>query len=203
MDYFSLDVEGAELDVLRTLPWDKVDIRYEYIFVSATLLVIMSVNSCLRLWDLGPYRYSMFRKKYENFCDRLLRIAKFWPNRRPTSETEYFTECTCCWICERSQIRPLLFSYREEGICERLQIRPLSGPYMRRRKFVSVYIFAFTFRSISVETEFVSEFDSSKSLIHNLLEQQGTQLMTFSTINNEKYLVYLYYLIFKSHKQFE
>ena len=29
------------------------------------------------------------------------------------------------------------------------------------------------FRSLSVETEFVSEFDSSRSLIHSLLEQQG------------------------------
>ena len=27
VDYFSLDVEGNELDVLRTIPWDKVNIR--------------------------------------------------------------------------------------------------------------------------------------------------------------------------------
>ncbi|XP_042870470.1 protein Star-like [Penaeus japonicus] len=27
VDYFSLDVEGVELDVLRTIPWDKVDIK--------------------------------------------------------------------------------------------------------------------------------------------------------------------------------
>ena len=27
IDYFSLDVEGFELDVLRTIPWDKVDIK--------------------------------------------------------------------------------------------------------------------------------------------------------------------------------
>ena len=27
VDYFSLDVEGAELDVLLTIPWDKVDIK--------------------------------------------------------------------------------------------------------------------------------------------------------------------------------
>ncbi len=70
MDYFSLDVEGAELDVLSTLPWDKVDIRYKYIFVSATLPVIMSVNSCLRMCcngDLGPCSYSMFRKNIESF----------------------------------------------------------------------------------------------------------------------------------------
>ena len=26
MDYFSLDIEGPELEVLQTLPWDKVDI---------------------------------------------------------------------------------------------------------------------------------------------------------------------------------
>ena len=27
VDYFSLDIEGSELDVLRTIPWDKVDIK--------------------------------------------------------------------------------------------------------------------------------------------------------------------------------
>ena len=28
MDYFSLDVEGAELDILHTIPWDKVPWPY-------------------------------------------------------------------------------------------------------------------------------------------------------------------------------
>lgn len=27
VDYFSLDVEGAEYKVLQTIPWDKVDIK--------------------------------------------------------------------------------------------------------------------------------------------------------------------------------
>ena len=27
IDYFSLDIEGAELMVLKTLPWDRVDIK--------------------------------------------------------------------------------------------------------------------------------------------------------------------------------
>ena len=27
VNYLSLDIEGAELQVLRTLPWDKVDIE--------------------------------------------------------------------------------------------------------------------------------------------------------------------------------
>ena len=27
VDYFSLDIEGAELAVLKTIPWDKVDIK--------------------------------------------------------------------------------------------------------------------------------------------------------------------------------
>ena len=26
MNYFSLDIEGGELDVLQTIPWEKVDI---------------------------------------------------------------------------------------------------------------------------------------------------------------------------------
>ena len=27
IDYFSLDIEGAELAVLKTIPWEKVDIK--------------------------------------------------------------------------------------------------------------------------------------------------------------------------------
>ena len=27
VDYFSLDIEGDELSVLKTIPWDSVDIR--------------------------------------------------------------------------------------------------------------------------------------------------------------------------------
>ena len=27
IDYFSLDIEGAEMDVLKTIPWNKLDIR--------------------------------------------------------------------------------------------------------------------------------------------------------------------------------
>ena len=27
VDYFSLDIEGVELDVLKTIPWEKVDIK--------------------------------------------------------------------------------------------------------------------------------------------------------------------------------
>jgi len=27
VDYFSLDVEGAELSILKTIPWDSITIR--------------------------------------------------------------------------------------------------------------------------------------------------------------------------------
>ena len=30
VDYFSLDIEGVELDVLKTIPWEKVDIKVNY-----------------------------------------------------------------------------------------------------------------------------------------------------------------------------
>ena len=32
VDYFSLDVEGSELDVLRTIPFEKLDIRVRVLF---------------------------------------------------------------------------------------------------------------------------------------------------------------------------
>jgi hypothetical protein len=82
VDYFSLDVEGAELDVLRTLPWDKVDIRYKYIFVSAALPVIISVNSCLRMCcngDLGPNSYSMFMKNMISFVTVYCKVLNLNP----------------------------------------------------------------------------------------------------------------------------
>ena len=33
IDYFSLDVEGAELAILKTIPWEKVDIKYVNVFL--------------------------------------------------------------------------------------------------------------------------------------------------------------------------
>ena len=30
VDYFSLDIEGVELDVLKTIPWDTVDIKVNF-----------------------------------------------------------------------------------------------------------------------------------------------------------------------------
>ena len=30
VDYFSLDIEGVELDVLKTIPWDNVDIKVRF-----------------------------------------------------------------------------------------------------------------------------------------------------------------------------
>ena len=37
MDFFSLDIEGAEMKVLRTIPFDKVDIEIFLIEVSIML----------------------------------------------------------------------------------------------------------------------------------------------------------------------
>jgi len=33
VDYFSLDVEGSELNVLKTIPFDKVDIRVSLVLL--------------------------------------------------------------------------------------------------------------------------------------------------------------------------
>ena len=50
VDYFSLDVEGAELPILKTIPWDKVDIKVAYQFLELTryiLIKIRSISFCL------------------------------------------------------------------------------------------------------------------------------------------------------------
>lgn len=33
IDYFSLDVEGSELNVLKTIPFDKIDIRVSLVII--------------------------------------------------------------------------------------------------------------------------------------------------------------------------
>ena len=40
VDYFSLDVEGSELDVLRTIPFEKLDIRVRVLFVFPIFLLV-------------------------------------------------------------------------------------------------------------------------------------------------------------------
>ena len=40
VDYFSLDVEGSELDVLRTIPFEKLDIRVCVLFFFPLFLLV-------------------------------------------------------------------------------------------------------------------------------------------------------------------
>jgi hypothetical protein len=58
IDYLSLDIEGAELDVLKTIPWDRLDIR------------ILSVEYA-SFGPLGKQAYEDFMKSkgYEVFAD--------------------------------------------------------------------------------------------------------------------------------------
>ena len=46
VDYFSLDVEGAELDVLRTVPFDRIDIRVGPRFESRRVHDSFTVEAC-------------------------------------------------------------------------------------------------------------------------------------------------------------
>ncbi len=44
VDYFSLDVEGAELPILKSIPWDKVNIKVRIFGMS-----IYFITECLKL----------------------------------------------------------------------------------------------------------------------------------------------------------
>ena len=47
IDFFSLDVEGHELKILKTIPWHKVDIKVNYVEtlyeIPSTFQVILNV----------------------------------------------------------------------------------------------------------------------------------------------------------------
>jgi hypothetical protein len=57
IDYLSLDIEGAELDVLKTIPWDRLDIR------------ILSVEYAHGPLGKQGYEDFMKSKGYEVFAD--------------------------------------------------------------------------------------------------------------------------------------
>lgn len=38
VDYFSLDIEGAEFSVLKTIPWEEVDIKVGFFFLVFILI---------------------------------------------------------------------------------------------------------------------------------------------------------------------
>jgi len=50
IDYFSLDVEGSELNVLKTIPFDKIDIK-----VSAMLFMFCLIVNNNRLTNIYFY----------------------------------------------------------------------------------------------------------------------------------------------------
>ena len=57
VDYFSLDVEGVELDILKTIPWNKVDIKaiiYLRLFES-NIICYFSVVSMKRLYYITSF----------------------------------------------------------------------------------------------------------------------------------------------------
>ena len=49
IDYFSLDVEGSELPILRSIPWQKVTIKVSYVISSFSMDIILFI--------LGDRRY--------------------------------------------------------------------------------------------------------------------------------------------------
>ena len=46
VDYFSLDIEGAELAMLKTLPWDKIKavLKNEYINIKAQIQAMVCTH---------------------------------------------------------------------------------------------------------------------------------------------------------------
>ena len=59
VDLFSLDIEGAEYDVLQTIPWDKMNI-------DALLIEVILFQQFVKNWKLSQGKYFDFlayRKK--------------------------------------------------------------------------------------------------------------------------------------------
>lgn len=62
VDYFSLDVEGSELNVLKTIPFDKIDIKVSSVYFNLCndpLIILLSLN----------YYYYSYNINIFVFCD--------------------------------------------------------------------------------------------------------------------------------------
>jgi len=65
VDFFSLDVEGSEMDVLKTIPWDKVDIELiliETAFVNITEMVTYMSENGYRASEVPPLDYLFIKQ---------------------------------------------------------------------------------------------------------------------------------------------
>ena len=67
MDYFSLDVEGAELAILKSIPFDKVDIEVFTIEVEHSdkkaIQNLMEANGYVKHSDIGKVDHMYVKKK--------------------------------------------------------------------------------------------------------------------------------------------
>ena len=67
VDYFSLDVEGSEFPILKSLDWDNVNIS------STVLILYVRVKGCSSRWyGQGSYLRSLFELIRGHRCPRLV-----------------------------------------------------------------------------------------------------------------------------------
>ena len=79
IDFFSLDVEGAEEAVLNTLPWDKVNIQSVLIEVSLYTVMLAIGFLLFILFKLATNQIcTVFQYTFFNFNCFLFLSRKFW-----------------------------------------------------------------------------------------------------------------------------
>jgi hypothetical protein len=81
IDYFSLDVEGSELAILKTIPFDKVDIRvsiggFFYLILFYLKTIPFDIMAAFQITDLNVYFVA--NRKEENH-----ETLKYCPNGHP------------------------------------------------------------------------------------------------------------------------
>ena len=59
VDYFSLDIEGVELDVLKTIPWKNVNIMVSFLVFCA--IFVFNLFNILKIYTSHHQRHFYFR----------------------------------------------------------------------------------------------------------------------------------------------
>ena len=82
VDFFSLDVEGVELEILKTVPWDKVKIKVMAIEVGGNGRGFEEIDELLKHANYTKV-YHMFKDQDNIYVHNTVRSSHFGDDKKP------------------------------------------------------------------------------------------------------------------------
>jgi hypothetical protein len=128
VDYFSLDIEGPELEVLETIPWDRVDIT---VIAVETEFFGEFMEKKLKIKHLLETQGKAVETEFfGEFMEKKLKIKHLLETQGKAVETEFFGE----FMEKKLKIKDLLEAQGRAG--EKMDQSCKKGPTADNNSFI-------------------------------------------------------------------